>query len=137
MVRALSLAADCLEEDVIHYKQMRDALIECILDSVPDVELTGHPTERLSNNASFVFKDIDGNALLMQLDTANIAASSGSACKTGAPEPSEMLTAMGYEPEWSLGGLRLTVGRQTTTEQVRYTLEVLPEIVKRLRSLVS
>lgn len=135
MVRALTLAAERRELDVIHYRTMRDALIEGILGTIPEVELSGHPKERLPNNASFAFKHIEGNALLMHLDMAGIAASSGSACKTGTPEPSEVLTAMRYAPEWALGGLRLTVGRQTTTEQIAYTLEVLPETVRKLRSL--
>jgi cysteine desulfurase len=137
MARALTLAAERMEEDVRHYKEMRDALIEGILAAIPDAALSGHPTERLPNNASFVFEGVEGNALLMHLDAAGIAASSGSACKTGMPEPSEVLMAMGYNEAWALGGLRLTVGRQTTAQHVAYTLEVLPEAVRKLRHLSS
>ena len=137
MARALSLAAVHLEEDVKHYKAMRDALIEGIAASVPDAELTGHPTERLPNSASFVFKNVEGNALLMHLDAAGIAASSGSACKTGMPEPSDVLTAMGYDAAWALGGLRLTVGRQTTANHIAYVLATLPKVIQKLRGLAA
>lgn len=134
MSRALALAMERRAEDVAHYQAMRDRLIEGVLSEISDVELSGHPMARLPNNASFVFKDVEGSALLIHLDAAGIAASSGSACKTGKPEPSDVLTAMGYDERWTTGGLRLTVGRQTTTEQVDYTLTVLPEVVERLRS---
>jgi cysteine desulfurase len=131
--RALTMASERMEEDVRHYEKMRDALIDGGLATIPDAELSGHPTERLPNNASFVLKNVEGNALLMHLDAAGIAASSGSACKTGTPEPSDVLMAMGYDEAWALGGLRLTVGRQTTAEHVATALEILPEVVRKLR----
>jgi cysteine desulfurase len=88
---------------------LRDHLIEQILAHIPKVHLTGHPTERLPNHASFVFEKVDGNLLLMLLNEAGFACSSGSACKVGAPEPSEVLTAIGLSRNWSLGSLRLTL----------------------------
>jgi cysteine desulfurase len=78
---------------------------------------------------------VDGNNLLIHLDMAGIAASSGSACKTGDPEPSDVLTAMGFEREWALGGLRITLGRQSTEAHVERLLEVLPEKVTKVREL--
>jgi cysteine desulfurase len=91
--------------------------------------------ERLPNHASFVFKGVDGNALLMLLDAAGFACSSGSACKTGNPEPSEVLAALGLEREWGLGSLRVTLGRQTTEDEVEAFLAALPELVAKCRAL--
>lgn len=133
MGHALRLAEQRRESDTEHYTMLRDKLITGILSTIDGVELTGHPEHRLPNSASFAFKEIDGNELLMHLDMAGIAASSGSACKTGDPEPSDVLMAMGYGPEWALGGLRLTVGRQSTGEHVERVLEVLPEKLGRVR----
>ena len=115
------------------FRALRERIIEGVCNTIPDSALTGHRTERLPNHASFVFKGIDGNELLMHLDLAGIAASSGSACKTGDPTPSEVLRALGLTPEWALGSLRLTVGRQTTDAHVDRLLEVLPGIVKKMR----
>ena len=114
------------------FHALRERIIEGVLNAIPDSALTGHRAERLPNHASFVFRGIDGNELLMHLDLAGIAASSGSACKTGDPAPSEVLLALGLTPEWALGSLRLTVGRQTTDAHVDRLLEVLPGIVKKL-----
>ena len=80
-----------------------------MLEEIPAARLTGHPVYRLPNHASFVFEGADGNVLLMLLDAAGFACSSGSACKTGSPKPSEVLTAVGLPPEWALGSLRVTV----------------------------
>jgi cysteine desulfurase len=89
----------------------------------------------LPNNASFAFRSISGNDLLLHLDVAGICASSGSACLTGDPEPSRILKAIGLSEEWTKGGLRLTVGKQNNHNEIEYVLEVLPEIVDRLRQL--
>ena len=115
------------------FRALRERIIEGVLSAIPDSALTGHRTERLPNHASFVFRGIDGNELLMHLDLAGIAASSGSACKTGDPTPSEVLLALGLTPEWALGSLRLTVGRQTTDAHVDRLLAALPGIVKKMR----
>jgi cysteine desulfurase len=97
--------------------------------------LTGHPSERLPNHASFVFEGVDANALLMHLDLAGIAASSGSACNTGNPAPSEVLLAMDISAELALGSLRLTIGRDTTEAHVDHVLSVLPKAIERLRAV--
>lgn len=135
LARALELAYEEAEVHNAQYRRHRDRLIEGILSRVPDSRLTGHPQQRLPNNASFVFRGVDGNALLMHLDLKGIAASSGSACKTGNPEPSDVLLSMGIEPEWALGSLRLTVGRQTTDADIDYALAVIPQAVETLRKL--
>jgi len=116
-----------------HFRMLRDRLIAGVLEGISGARLTGHPTERLPNHASFVFRGLDGNALVAALDMAGYGCSSGSACKTGSPEPSEVLTATGLPREWALGSLRVTVGRRTTIADIDGLLEVLPGIVVRLR----
>lgn len=134
--KALELAMAQLDERLAHYTQLRDRLIDGILTAVsPNVILTGHPTERLPHHASFAFANISGNDLIMHLDMAGIAASSGSACKTGDPTPSAILEAIGLDAKWTLGGLRLTVGTQTTEADVAYVLETLPGIIEKLQKL--
>ncbi len=132
---ALQIASEEREHFNAIYQKHRDRLIEGLLARIPDARLTGHPTDRLPNNASFAFQHTDGNALLMHLDLKGIAASSGSACKVGNPEPSAVLLAMGYDLTWALGGLRLTVGRQTTDADIDYALEVIPAAVEKVRKL--
>jgi cysteine desulfurase len=114
---------------------LRDRLIGQVLEEIPDSKLTGHPTLRLPNHASFVFDGVDGNALLMMLDVAGFACSSGSACKTGDPEPSDVLTAIGLSRSWALGSLRVTLGAGTTAAQIDEFLQVLPGLVERIRKL--
>jgi cysteine desulfurase len=115
-------------------RPLRDRIIGTVLEEIPHARLTGHPVQRLPNHASFVFEGADGNALLALLDVEGFACSSGSACKTGSPEPSEVLLALGLSPEWALGSLRVTLGKDTTPEEVEAFLEVLPGAVKRVRS---
>ena len=112
---------------------MRDRLINGVLRSIPDSHLTGHPVQRLPNNASFCFDRVAADALLISLDLLGIAASSGSACHTGSLEPSHVLTAMGVPRERAIGALRLTLGNATTPEDVDYALAVLPDVIARLR----
>ena len=132
MAKALELAYAELDERTMHYQALRDQLIDGVLSRIPNAQLTGHPTQRLPSHASFVFDGVDGNTLLMHLDMKGVAASSGSACKTGNPEPSDVLLAMGYSPEQALGSLRLTVGRQNTPEDIEYAMDVIAQSVEKL-----
>jgi cysteine desulfurase len=134
--KALELAMTELDERNAHYLVLRDQLIDGLLAAFPDeCILTGHPAERLPHNASFAFRHIGGNDLLMHLDMAGIAASSGSACKSGDPKPSRTLEALGLGTEWTKGGLRLTVGTQNSQADVDRFLAIMPGIVQRLRQL--
>jgi cysteine desulfurase len=135
MAEAIRLAHAEREENIERLLPMRDHLIGEILEVVPDSRLTGHPEQRLPNHASFAFKDLDGNDLLMMLDNAGFACSSGSACKTGDPEPSEVLTALGLQHKWALGSLRVTLGKGTVSEEIEAFLTVLPNLVERARRL--
>ena len=117
LARALELAHEENAQRMAHFRAMRDRLIEGVLQWAPGAALSGHPTQRLPSHASFIFAGIDANALLMHLDMHGIAASSGSACKTGNPEPSELLLAIGctqgasHERLASLGWHRDDAGR--------------------------
>ncbi len=129
LAEALKITVAEREAHNNRFQALRDRLIDSILRLIPESQLSGHRTGRLPNHASFVFRGVDGNELLMRLDLLGIAASSGSACKTGDPKPSNVLLALGLSPEWALGSLRVTVGRQTTDVHVDRLLEVLPEAV--------
>ena len=133
--QAFSLAAQEREQRAAHVRPLRDQIVGSVLENIPDSRLTGHPTGRLPNHASFVFQGVDGNLLLQLLDAAGFACSSGSACKTGSPEPSEVITAIGIPRDWALGSLRVTLGVQTTAPEVQSFLEALPALVSQARSL--
>jgi len=135
MAKALELAYQERDARVAHFTALRDQLIDGVLSRVPGVALTGHSTNRLPSHASFLLDGLDGNSLVTHLDMRGVAASSASACKTGNPEPSSVLLAMGYSPKEALGSLRLTVGLQTLPEDIDYTINVLVDVVAKLRKL--
>ncbi len=135
LATALHLAESERERETARLTRLRDRLISGVLGVVPDVQLTGHPTQRLADNASFVFHGCDGEDLLLGLDLEGIAASTGSACASGDPEPSPVLTAMGLKADWSVGSLRLTLGRWTTEAHIERVLEVLPAVVAKVRTM--
>ena len=132
---ALRLVAEEREARTAHVKPLRDQIIGRVLEEISDSKLTGHPENRLPNHASFVFKDVDGNLLLQMLDSAGFACSSGSACKTGNPEPSEVITSLGYSRDWALGSLRITLGVDSTAQNVDEFLKALPSLVEKARTL--
>ena len=135
MSEALEVVAERRRTDIQDFRKLRDRIVDSVLGSVPGALLTGHPTERLPNHASFVFEGVDSNQLLAALDLAGYACSSASACKTGEPEPSEVLLAIGLDPRLATSSLRVTVGRQTTSVEVEAFLTSLPEAVSRLRAI--
>ena len=118
-----------------HSALLRDRLIEGILSQVDNAVLSGHPTSRLSNNASFCFENIEGESILLALDQRGIMASSGSACTSASLEPSHVLMALGLPAHFAHGSLRLTVGKDNTMEEVERVLAELPSIIEKLRSL--
>ncbi|HIC94474.1 MAG TPA: cysteine desulfurase NifS [Anaerolineae bacterium] len=135
LARALEIAYHELESNNRRIRGLRDKLIEGVLARIPEAELTGHPSERLPNNASFVIRYVEGESMLLNLDMMGVCASSGSACTSASLEPSHVLLAMGIPPEVAHGSLRLTLGRENTEEDVDYVLEVLPPIVEKLRAM--
>lgn len=134
VAEALRLAYAELEENNAHVSALRDQLIARLL-TIPGAYLTGHPTERLPNNASFCFERIEGESVLLNLDMLGIAASSGSACTSASLDPSHVLLAMGIPTELAHGSLRLTLGKENTQEDIDTIVEALPGIVEKLRAL--
>jgi len=132
---ALRLTNEERDQRVMQVKPLRDQIIGTVLDAIPDSRLTGPMETRLPHHASFAFKDVDGNLLLTLLDAAGFACSSGSACKTGNPEPSEVMNAIGLSWAWGLGSLRVTLGVRTTPADVDSFLNVLPGLVEKARKL--
>jgi len=141
MARALELAYAEAESRVAHVSRLRDRLIDGVQARIPGVRLTGHPTQRMPNSASFTIAGADGESLLLNLDQEGICASSGSACTSGTLEISHVLRALCLPEDEARGSLRLTTGVRTTDADVDRLLEVLPSIVERVRevtpSLVS
>ena len=133
--KAIELAVAEMPEYAQRVSALRDKLIDGILAKIPDVQLNGHRTQRLPGNVNVSIRYVEGEALLMRLDMAGIAASSGSACTSGSLDPSHVLLAIGLPHEIAHGSLRLSLGRDTTEEEVDYVLEKLPEIVKTLRAM--
>ena len=133
--KALELLANRKSLIVNRIEKLCDKLIDGVLRKIPDSRLTGHPEKRVPDMASFVFENAEGEAMLLGLDQEGIAASSGSACTSGLLKPSHVLTAMGISPELSHGSLRLSLGKQTTEEEIDYVLEKLPPIIERLRKM--
>ena len=133
--RAIELATADIEGHNRRIAAMRDRLIREVLSEVPDTHLNGHPTERLSNNANFSFRYVEGESILLLLDAHGICASTGSACSSASLEPSHVLLATGLPHEEAHGSLRLTLGDANTEDDVDYVLSVLPEVIGRLRQI--
>ncbi|ACI19663.1 cysteine desulfurase NifS [Dictyoglomus thermophilum] len=133
--KAIEIANKNLNEYASKLQKLRDKLIDGVLSKIDYVRLNGDRYQRLPNNANFSFEFVEGESLLLLLDTKGIAASSGSACTSGSLEPSHVLLAIGLEPEVAHGSLRITLGEDNTEEDIDYLLEVLPEIVSKLREM--
>jgi cysteine desulfurase len=134
LATALRIAEEERVAETARLSRLRDRLIAGVLASISDSRLTGHPMHRLPHHASFAFRNVEGQSVVLDLDLEGIAASSGAACAEGEPEPSFVLAAMGLPPDWSIGSLRLTLGRGNDASDVDRVLEVLPGIVARLRA---
>ncbi len=135
LATALQMAQDGAEAENARLTALRDRLIEGILERIPGAALTGHPTQRLANSASFVFRFIEGEGILLNLDMLGVCASSGSACTSASLEPSHVLLAMGLPVEVAHGSLRLSLGKSNTEQDVDQVIEHLPRIVQRLREM--
>jgi len=132
-------AAEIAQKEMVaegrRLSQLRDKLIKGVLDRIERSYLNGHPTRRLPNNANLRFSYIEGESLILGLDMLGIQVSSGSACTSKTLEPSHVLLAIGLAHEEAHGSLVFTLGKQNSEENVDYVLEVLPGVVKRLRSM--
>lgn len=135
LAKALSIAHESMDEEWKREKHLRDKLERGIIERIPEVIVNGHPEKRLANTLNIIVKYVEGEAMLLTMDMEGICASSGSACTSGALEPSHVLTAMGIPHELAHGSLRFSIGRYTTEEEIDYVLDVLPKIVERLREI--
>ena len=126
---------DNFEENTKHMQMLRDRFIDAVMEKIPYCRLNGHRTERLPGNSNISFEFIEGESLLLLLDMAGICASTGSACSSASLEPSHVLLTIGVPVEQAHGSLRLSIGRDTTDEDIDYVLEKLPPIVERLRMM--
>jgi cysteine desulfurase len=135
MGKAAEFAQTEMESEGKRLTQVRDKLIKDVRDKIDYSFLNGHPTKRLPNNANLRFSYIEGESLILGLDMNGIQVSSGSACTSKTLEPSHVLTAIGLPHEVAHGSLVFTMGKQNSEEDVNYILEVLPDVVKRLRAL--
>ncbi|NLJ24005.1 MAG: aminotransferase class V-fold PLP-dependent enzyme, partial [Firmicutes bacterium] len=135
LATALELAVAEMNSSARRQEELRDQLINGILEKIPHTRLNGHPEKRLPGNASLCFEFIEGESLLLNLDMRGIAASSGSACTSGSLEPSHVLLALGLPHEIAHGSLRLTLGRDTSRADIDAVLDVMPGIVDKLRQM--
>ena len=132
---AVKRAADTMAERTGKETELRDYLINRVLDEIPHCRLNGHRTKRLPNNANFSFQFIEGESLLIKLDRTGICGSSGSACTSGSLDPSHVLLAIGLPHEIAHGSLRLTLNEEITKEDIDYVVDSLKEIVGHLREM--
>lgn len=137
LAAAMTIAAEEREADIAHERALQERLIEELPQRIPMVGVTGPRdlSRRLPGSVSIVIGFVEGESILLALDLAGIAASSGSACTTGSVEPSHVLVAMGVPPELARGSLRISLGRMNTDGDVDRLLEALPPIVERMRAL--
>lgn len=137
MATALKIANEERDEVIANCMKLRDKIVNQIPLRVGGVHFNGHPTQRLPNNVNMSFESIEGEPILLGLDLAGICASSGSACSTASLEPSHVLIAIGHSSDLAQGTIRITLGRNNTEDEVDYLLEVLPDLVIKLREMPS
>lgn len=133
--KAVEIANERLNETREYETKLRNRLVDRVTSEIPYVKYNGDPKRRLSNNANFSFRFIEGESLLILLDQKNICASSGSACTSGSLDPSHVLLAIGLPHEIAHGSIRFTLSHETTEEEIDYTVETLKKIVETLRNM--
>ena len=133
--KAIETAESEREENAARIRELRDLLISRIAGSIPGARLNGHSERRLPNNCHFSFSGIESEALVLRMDLAGVSVSGGSACTSGSMEPSHVLQAIGLKDGMLRGGIRLTLGRETTRDEIEKTAQLLTEIVDDLRKL--
>lgn len=133
--KAIELATKDIPTYSRHLQELRDMTTEEILKTIPHSRLNGHKEKRLPGNVNISFEYIEGESILLMLDSKGIAASSGSACTSGSLDPSHVLLAIGLPHEIAHGSLRLTFGEENTKDDVKYLLEILPPIIEKLRAM--
>lgn len=133
--KAVERAVKTMQERTAKERELRDYLIQRVLAEIPFARLNGHKSSRLPNNANFSFQFVEGESLLIMLDMEGICASSGSACTSGSLDPSHVLLAIGLPHEIAHGSLRLTLGEETTREEIDFVVDTIKKIVQKLRDM--
>jgi cysteine desulfurase len=133
--KAAELAMNCLEAESVRLRKLRDRFERSILDAIPFVEINGDSERRLPSTTNLSFDSIDGEAFVISMDLRGVACSTGAACSSGSLEPSHVLAAMGRTRQQIRSSIRFSFGRVNSEKDVDYTLEILPGVVERLRSL--
>jgi cysteine desulfurase len=133
--KAADLALANLESEPQRISALRDRIERAIFDAISSVRLNGEPTRRVPNTTNLSFAAAGGEAMLIALDLAGVACSTGAACSSGAVEPSHVLLAIGLSPDEARSSLRFSLGRQTTAEEIDHAIAALPTVVERLRAL--
>jgi cysteine desulfurase len=133
--KACELAENKLEANTHQMTELRDRLIKNVLGKIQESYLNGHPTKRLPNNANFRYTGIEGESLVLHLDSKGIAASTGSACSSKKLEPSHVLMAIGLKEVDAHGSLRISIGKENTKEDIDYAVKSIKEVVESLRNI--
>lgn len=133
--KAVEIANEEMPQEIQRQTKLRDKIIKNVTETIEDSYLNGHPTLRLPNNVNLGFRYIEGESIVLDLDLEGIAASTGSACSSKSLDPSHVLLAIGLKPEEAHGSLRVTLGRFTSEEDIKYFLEKIPIIIERLRKI--
>ncbi len=133
--KAIEICEKEMKKESKRQIKLRDKLINEVLKKIPDSHLNGHGKKRLPNNANFWFSYVEGESIVMNLNSYGIAASTGSACSSEKLEPSHILLACGLRPEQAHSSLRLTIGRWTTEQDINYLLKILSKAIKKLRKI--
>ncbi|MEO8611923.1 MAG: cysteine desulfurase family protein [Chloroflexota bacterium] len=136
LAAALKLAEAERAETTARLAPLRDKMIQGIIETIPEAELTGHPSERLAGHSSFTMRGLNGDSILLDLNEVGIGASGGSACTTGQQEPSHVLLAMGVHPDRLMGQMRFVLGKHSTLEEVKLLIYHLKALVERHRAMV-
>ncbi|UCE17114.1 MAG: cysteine desulfurase NifS [Gemmatimonadota bacterium] len=133
--KAIQIAMDSMESEAKNISELRDTLMDRLAEKIEHIHLNGHPMKRLPGTLNVSFAGIEGESIVLSLDLKGIAVSSGSACTSGALEPSHVLAAMGLSSELAQGSIRFSLGRENAKRDVDYVVQVLPEIIERLRAM--
>ena len=131
--KAVAVRARDMQAEAERVGALRDRLWQGVSARVPEVRLSGHPTQRLPGTASLLFRHVESESIVLGLDLKGIGVSAGSACTSGNVEPSHVLVAMGISVDWAMGAVRCSLGRSTTAEDIDYVVECVEPLVRKLR----
>jgi cysteine desulfurase len=137
LAEAVALACGAVTEEGARLETLRDRLETAACDRLEGVMINGSAAPRVPNTSNLSFQSVDGESIVLALDLEGICVSTGSACATGAPEPSHVLTAMGLSAREAQGSIRLSSGKDTTVEEVDVTVEILVRAIDKLRAVSS